>query len=231
MQLPKQFITERLIWRANYSDGTNLWERDPKSHKENLFKDIDMNRIASFDLLKPMDDVDEALMGETEVRVESMLHKGMPAMITLKVYHKEQQPFLHVDLPKPKRLIFVRKKRITTGRDIANVLMGGTKGKDGKVTGGKTIQVPFPALETKEKVLIVIGWQETIHGKNIQAINYIYPSGMIELGGEFTKDAIHSQPAISPQNKATMQALADAGELNDDEIKKYELNTNKQEKK
>jgi len=197
---PKQPITERLIWRANYSDGTMLWEREPKSGKQNLFKDIDMDKIVTFDLMKPMDDVEEALMGETEVRCESMLHKGMPALLTFKVYHKMQQPFLHIDLPKPKRLIFTRKKRITTGRDIANVVMGD---KDHQ----KIIQVPFPALETKDKVLIVVGWQETVNGKNVQAINYVYPNGMIELGGEWKKDAIHS------------------------EVEPYDVNTHKQEKK
>jgi len=201
MQLPKLPITERLIWRANYSDGTNLWERDPKTHKENLFKDIQMDKLVSFDLLKPMDDVDEALMGETDVRCESMLHKGVPAMITLKVYHKEVQPFLHVDIPKPKRLIFTRKKRITSGRDIANVVTGD---KDHQ----KIIQIPFPALEIKDKVLIVVGWQETINNKNVQAINYIYPNGMIELGGVWKKgDAVHS------------------------EVEYYDVNTHKQEKK
>jgi len=196
-------ITERLIWRANYSEGDPLWERDPKTHKENFFKDIQMDKLVSFDLMKPMDDVDEALMGETEVRVESMLHKGMPALITLKVYHKMQQPFLHVDLPKPKRLIFTRKKRITTGRDIANVPVSQ---KDPKAPP-EIMQVPFPALEIHDKVLIVVGWQETINGKNVQAINYVYPSGMIELGGEWKKDAIHS------------------------EVEPYDVNTHKQQKK
>lgn len=184
----KKPITEKLVWRANYSDGTRFWQYDLKTRQENLFKDIDMTKIVSFDLLKPIEDIEDVVMGETSIRCESMLHEGMPSMMTLKVYHKEQQPFLHVDLPKPKRLIFVRKRRITTGRDIANFK---TQDKQGKIL--KTIQVPFPALETMDKVILVCGWQETVNGKNVQALVYIFPSGRIELGGEFKEDAIHGK--------------------------------------
>lgn len=222
--LKKKPITERLIWRANYSDRSALWEYDLQTGQEHLFKEIDMEKIVSFDLLKPMDDVEEAMMGSTDIQCKSMIYEGFPAILTMKIYHHGQQPFIHVDLPKPKRLIFARKKRITSGHDICNVVMR-EKDKD------KLIQIPFPALAMDEKVMIVIGWQETIHGKNIQAINYIYPSGMIELGGEFKQnDAVYGEPPLSPQTRKMMQELADKGELNDDEIVKYDLNTNKQEK-
>jgi hypothetical protein len=204
-QQKKKPITDKLVWRANYSDGTEFWQYDLKTRQENLFKDIDMDKIVSFDLLKPIEDIEEVTMGATDIRCKSELHPDLQAVMTLKVYHKGQQPFLHVDLPKPKRLIYVRKKRITTGRDIATVTIAGKKDKDGKETGGKVVQVPFPPLESLDKTMIVCGWQETVNGKNVQALCYIYPNGMIELGGEFKDDAIHTK--VAPYEEGEVNTL------------------------
>ncbi len=48
-------ITDTVKWRAVYNDETSLSERDPSSGKEHTFKEIDMSKIQSFQLINEKD--------------------------------------------------------------------------------------------------------------------------------------------------------------------------------
>ncbi len=48
-------ITDTVKWRAVYNDETSLSERDPSGGKEHAFKEIDMNKIQSFQLINEKD--------------------------------------------------------------------------------------------------------------------------------------------------------------------------------
>ncbi len=48
-------ITDTAKWRAVYNDGTFLYEMDPSGGKQNLFTDIDMSKIQSFQLVNEKD--------------------------------------------------------------------------------------------------------------------------------------------------------------------------------
>jgi len=215
-------LIQKLRWRANYEGDTVLWEKDPKTGKENLFKDIDFNKMISFDLMKPIEEIEDVELGTTEIMCKSHLYDGQPAKLSMTVYYKQIQPFLHVDLPKGsgKRLIFVRKIRKVTGQDIAEVPHPKLP-KD-------PIKIPFPPLARLHSQMILVGWQKTVKGENIQAINYVYSDGRMELGGDFKNDADHSQPALSDQARNQLQELADKGQLDKGEQERW-LNTNKVE--
>lgn len=74
----------------------------------------------------------------------------------------------------------------TQGRRIVE-----RESKDPKTGVIKKVKIPIP-INTVQRI-IVIGWQKTINGKNVQAINYIYPDGRIELGSDWGKDSIHKE--------------------------------------
>jgi len=48
-------ITDTAKWRAVYNDGTFLYEMDPNGGKQNLFSDIDFDRIVAFQLVNEKD--------------------------------------------------------------------------------------------------------------------------------------------------------------------------------
>lgn len=48
-------ITDTAKWRACYDDGTFLYEMDPSGGKQNLFTDIDFDRIVAFQLVNEKD--------------------------------------------------------------------------------------------------------------------------------------------------------------------------------
>ena len=165
-----------LRWRANYTDGTVLWELDPNTHQEHLFKEIAQKRLKSFDLLLPIKEMEDVKISETDIQVVTGDDK--PSIISLKIYNRLSLTFFHIELTKDQRLIFVRRKRRTSGRQIAIVKT---------TTGDLRIPFPVPAGGT----IIIIGWQRKIGSENIQAINYIFPHGQIELAGQWGTDATH----------------------------------------
>ena len=110
-------------------------------------------------------------------------------IIALELINEQKIPIFKVVLGDNKRIIFARRKMKTTGRRIVE-----RKNKDPKTGEIKTVKFPVP-INTLQTV-IVIGWQKTVEGKNVQAINYIYPDGRIELGSDWGKDAIHME--VSP---------------------------------
>lgn len=81
-----------------------------------------------------------------------------------------------VHLGNDKRLIFVRRNIITTGRRII---------KRGEV------KVPLPI--NSHKIVIILGWQKTIKGINEKAIFYLLPDGRIEMDDEWQTDSLHSK--------------------------------------
>ena len=44
-------LTKSAIWRITYTDGEVVWERDPTTGKETLFKEIDQTKIKYVDML------------------------------------------------------------------------------------------------------------------------------------------------------------------------------------
>ena len=48
-------ITDTVKWKAVYNDETSLSERDPNGGKEHAFKEIDMSKIQSFQLINEKD--------------------------------------------------------------------------------------------------------------------------------------------------------------------------------
>jgi len=90
-----------------------------------------------------------------------------------------------VHLGNDKRLIFVRRNIITTGRRII---------KRGEV------KVPLPI--NSHKIVIILGWQKTIKGINEKAIFYLLPDGRIEMDDEWQTDSLHSKVNM-PKIKST----------------------------
>ena len=170
------FKIDDLRWRANYTDGTVLWEIDPNTHQEHLFKEIAQKRLKSFDLLLPIKEMEDVKISETDIQV--ITRDDRPSIISLKIYNRHSQPFFHLELTKQQRLIFARRKRIITGKEIAIIKIG----KD-------DVKIPFPVIP--KHTIIIIGWQRKIGTENIQAINYIHPDGQIELAGQWGTDATH----------------------------------------
>jgi len=166
------------VWRANYSDGTELWERDPKTRQEHKFSEIDQDKLQSFDLLLPIKDMEDVKLSETDIQVKTLDDK--PAMVTLKVYNKTSIPFYHLELKKDQRIIFNRRMQMTSGRKMAII-----------PTKAGEIRIPFPVPAGQR--IIIIGWQRDVNGENIQAINYIFPDGKIEMAGAWGKDATHRE--------------------------------------
>ena len=54
-------VTVDCIWRIKYDDGTTIWEKNPDSGEETLFKDIDQDKIKEIDLVNPIKELDDLL--------------------------------------------------------------------------------------------------------------------------------------------------------------------------
>ena len=52
-------------------DGEVVWERDPTTGKEILFKEIDQSKIKFVDILNPIEDIDDLLKEEVKTRVKN----------------------------------------------------------------------------------------------------------------------------------------------------------------
>lgn len=121
----------------------------------------------------------------------------MKRIIALELVNEKDVPIFKIILGDDKRIIYAKRKMKRQGRRIFE-----RDTKDPKTGEIKKIKIPVP-INTLQTV-IVIGWQKTVNGKNVQAINYIYPDGRIELGSDWGKDAIHSEvsPVKALENKA-----------------------------
>lgn len=172
--------TTLLRWRVNYIDGTVLWEIDPKTRKENIFSDIQLNKVQSVDLLLPIDKMEDVLLAETDIRVGTLDDK--PAIMTLKVYNQSSLPFFHLELPPNAQFIWARRTQMSRGQKIAVVP---TKNPN------QPIKIPFPV--PKGGKIIIIGWKQKIGGQNVQALNYLYPNGQIQSDYQWRKDADHGK--------------------------------------
>ena len=107
-------------------------------------------------------------------------------IIAMELINPQQIPIFKVVLGDGKRIIYARRNMKTQGRRIIT-----RETKDPKTGEIRKVKIPVP-IDTHQKV-IVIGWQKTVKGENVQAMNYIYPDGRIELGSEWGKDAIHKE--------------------------------------
>lgn len=52
-----------------------------------------------------------------------------------------------------------------------------------------------------KKTIWLVGWQKNVNGKNVQAINYIFPDGHIEFAGRWKK-GLFCKPNIKDYEKA-----------------------------
>jgi len=186
------FNSKDLVWRANYVDGGELWERDPKTHQEHKFSEIDQSKVKSFDLLLPIKSMDDVKLSETDIQVKTLDDNNTPAIVSLKIYNRNSIPFYHLELQTNQRIIFNRRTQRSAGRKIA--VIPTSKGE---------IRIPFPV--SAGQTIIIIGWQRKIGGENIQAINYIFPDGRIEASGAWGDDATHKEVSmITDEKKITL---------------------------
>jgi len=121
----------------------------------------------------------------------------MKRIKAMELVNEKDVAIFKIILGDDKRIIYAKRKMKRQGRRIFE-----RDTKDPKTGEIKKIKIPVP-INTLQTV-IVIGWQKTVNGKNVQAINYIYPDGRIELGSDWGKDAIHSEvsPVKALENKA-----------------------------
>jgi len=179
-----------LRWRINYDDGTVLWQIDPKSRKESSYKDIDLKRLASVDLLWPIKQMEDVEISAADVRVGTL--DDTPAIVTLKLYNRTSLPFYHLEIPKDAQLIMARRVQKSTGKKIAVF----------KIKNGE-VKIPFPV--SKGGVILIYGWQKKIGSHNIQSLNFIFPSGQIHHDWTWREDADHLE-VMMPQIKDPPQA-------------------------
>jgi len=111
------FDLNQMRWRANYNDGTVLWEIEPDTRKDHLFKEIDQSKLKSFDLLLPIKDMEDVKLSETDIQVKTL--DETPAIISLKLYNKSSIPFYHLELQKDQRIIFIRRTQRSAGQKIS----------------------------------------------------------------------------------------------------------------
>lgn len=75
-----------------------------------------------------------------------------------------------------KRLIFARRNIITTGGRVLQ-------------QGDAKVQIPIKS----HQIVIILGWQRTVHGVNVKCIFYLLPDGRIEMDDEWHEDSLHSK--------------------------------------
>lgn len=187
-----------LRWRANYEDGTALWEIDPKTHKEARYSDIKLDKIVSLDFLWPIKQMEDVEISATDIRVGTL--DDTPAIVTLKLYNKMSLPFYHLEIPKGAQLIMARRVQRVTGKKIA---IFKTKGGD--------IKIPFP-VPGGGKILIS-GWQMRIGSNNVQSLIFMFPNGQIHHDWTWRQDADHLEvqmPAVKDPPHAESTTLVDA---------------------
>lgn len=189
-----------LIWRANYDDDTSLIEQETNG-KFNKFKEIDLKKLVSFDLIKPPKDAKDFESEEVSVVTKNM--RGDKVKVTFTTYYNEMQPYYRVNIAQGQRLIFKRRQMKQSG--VHSAIFGVDPLKYGSVDkiprcdkcktkiGIKNVTYP---IQFSGQTIIIVGWQETINGKNTQSVTYLYPNGYIESSGRWGSDAIHQEASF-----------------------------------
>ena len=131
-----------------------------------------------------LDEIDTSTPGRT--REHAFKEIDVKRIIAMELVNEQKVPIFKVVLGGDKRIIYAKRNMKTQGRRIVE-----RESKDPKTGEIKKVKIPIP-INTHQRV-IVIGWQKTVNGKNVQAINYIYPDGRIELSSDWGKDAIHKE--------------------------------------
>ena len=197
MNDPPKNHTANVIWRARYDDGTELLERDAQG-KQNRFADIDQSKLQFFDILSIPRSADDFASEEVFFPAKNL--KGDNIKVTITTYNREIKPIISVSITPDKRLIFARRQTKSSGTNSA--IFGDDpnaypSNKDiprcPKCNKFTTItHIPYP-MQFPSNTIIIIGWQQTIGDKNVQAINYLFPDGTVELAGEWGSDATHKK--------------------------------------
>jgi ribosomal protein L32 len=159
-------------WRAIYSDGSYL-EQFNKDGKENKYQDIDRSRLVSFELFETNNfcvncktKLLEMFLRKDNGGYYDTIFKYCPNCSG--VWKTKEQPIFKIHLESGQRLICRRRtgKRVK----ISNVM-------ECKEVGELDVE--------GEYYFYIVGWQQTIEGKNVQAIAYIFEDGHIELAGNW----------------------------------------------
>lgn len=179
-------FTKSAIWRITYTDGEVVWERDPTTGKETLFKEIDQTKIKFVDVLNPIEDIDDLLKEEVKTRVKNS--RGDTVEMTFKTYHDEIVPIFHLELEDWQRLILFKRRLKKTGQYLAvlgepEMLDDKKRAEREKETGNverKPQVVPY-SIEQPFETIFLIGWQSTIGDKNVKSVCMLYSDGHIEM--------------------------------------------------
>ena len=179
-------FTKSAIWRITYTDGEVVWERDPTTGKETLFKEIDQTKIKYVDVLNPIEDIDDLLKEEVKTRVKNS--RGNTVEMTFKTYHDEIVPIFHLELEDWQRLILFKRRLKKTGQYLAvlgepEMLNDEKRAEREKETGRaerKPQVVPY-SIEQPFETIFLIGWQSTIGDKNVKSVCMLYSDGHIEM--------------------------------------------------
>ena len=179
-------FTKSAIWRITYTDGEVVWERDPTTGKETLFKEIDQSKIKFVDVLNPIEDIDDLLKEEVKTRVKNS--RGDTVEMTFKTYHDEIVPIFHLELEEWQRLILFKRRLKKTGQYLAvlgepEMLDDKKRAEREKETGNverKPQVVPY-SIEQPFETIFLIGWQSTIGDKNVKSVCMLYSDGHIEM--------------------------------------------------
>ena len=191
----KLTLTDKLIWRANYDDGTSIIERDNTSITRK-FSEIQMDKLVSFDLLERPQGLEDFLAEESFVLTQNA--RGQKVKAIFQTFHTVAIPFFRLYISGDQKLVFARRRRQHyKGGHMAlfnyNPKLGSVKNipkcpECGGLNEVKNVKYP---LERKQETIILVGWQKNVNGKNIQAITYIHGDGTIEMSGEYGSDADH----------------------------------------
>jgi len=192
--------TIKLIWRANYDDDTSLVEME-QNGKHNKFSEIDQKKLISFELIAPPQDAKDFEKEEVSTVTHNM--RGDKVKVTFTTYNNDLMPYYRVNIAQGQRLIFKRRTTKTSGQHSAIFGVDPRQYKDPKdvptcdkcKTKLGIKNVPYP-LQYAGQTIILVGWQETVNGKNTQSVTYLYPDGMIETSGRWGSDAIHQEASF-----------------------------------
>lgn len=179
-------LTANCIWRVKYDNGQVVWERNPDTGKETLFKELDQDKIKEVDLVNPIKELDDLLREE----VKSMVRNSRDEVVemTFKTYHKEAKPIFHLELAEGQRLVLFRRQLKRTGQYLA--VFGDPemlndeyrkKYEENNNTSVKKPQVLGYPFEYPNDTMFLIGWQSTIGGKNIKSVCFVHSDGCVEM--------------------------------------------------
>lgn len=183
--MPKN-LTKNCIWRITYNDGKVIWEKDPNTGKEFLFKDIDLEKVKYVDLMNPVEEIDDLLREEVKTRIRNSRNEVIE--LVFKTYNSEVVPLFHLELEDWQRLVIFRRQLKKNGQyfavlgdvDMLDDKKRAEYEKNNNVSVKKPQTIPYP-MERSNETIFLIGWQSTIGGKNVKSICMVYPDGHVEM--------------------------------------------------